>query len=211
MMNLLDYLLLGWLAAGMIIGCKKGLVKVIGGLAGTLLGLAAAIIYRDDMALYLEREFGCRTMLVQTIAEKLPQPALGDIPLDTILPPLQSLPVIQNMLTDLAQMILIVGAFLLLYLAVSKGILLLVKLLDMPLRKGALGGLNRLAGTVVMVGKELLVMTILLGIASPIIHNGAAMGLEGLMKAETALEQSYCAAWLQVFFAGLEKLVGIGV
>lgn len=209
-MNSLDYLLLAWLGISALIGFYRGSLGVVGGFISSLAALAAAFIYRDDLAVYLEKEFGLQTMLVQAIAEKLPQPVLSGSPLGKLLPSLQSLPVVQDKLKDLAQMILIAAAFLLLYIIISQGLQLIVKILQTPLRGGALGGINRLAGMAIMAGKDLLIMAVVLGISYPFIQRGAALGIKGLIKAGSVIDQSQLVPYLNLLFTSLEKLLGIG-
>ena len=209
-MNSLDYLLLAWLGISALIGFYRGSLGVVGGFISSLAALAAAFFYRDDLAVYLEKVFGLQTMLVQAIAEKLPQPVLSGSPLGKLLPSLQSLPVVQDKLKDLAQMILIAAAFLLLYIIISQGLQLIVKILQTPLRGGALGGINRLAGMAIMAGKDLLIMAVVLGISYPFIQRGAALGIKGLIKAGSVIDQSQLVPYLNLLFTSLEKLLGIG-
>ncbi|HWQ76733.1 MAG TPA: CvpA family protein [Syntrophomonas sp.] len=210
-MNGLDYVLLLWLALSALAGYKRGLTAVLGGLASTLAALAVAFLYRDELTLYLEKEFNLQTLLVQQMAEKLPQPALGGSALDKLLPSLQSLPLVQDRMNELAYLILTAVAFILLYIAVSFGLKLIMKLLAMPFKHGALGFVNRLAGTAFTVGRDVLVMAVLLGILYPFIHSGAAMSIKGLMKAGALIDNSLLAPYLNIIFISLEKLLGIGV
>jgi uncharacterized membrane protein required for colicin V production len=209
-MNNLDYVILAWLIISALVGFFRGSLGVVGGLASSLAALAAAFIYRDDLAVYLQKEFGLQTMLSQFIAEKLPQPALTGSPLGKILPSLQTLPIVQDKLTNLAHMILTVAAFILLYILVRAGLQLIVKILELPLRNGALGGVNRVAGMVFMAGKDLLIMAVVLGVSYPFIKSGAAMGIKGLLKAGNFIDKSQLVPYLNLIFAGLEKLLGVG-
>lgn len=209
-MNSLDYLLLAWLGISALIGFYRGSLGVVGGFISSLAALAAAFIYRDDLAVYLEKEFGLQTMLVQFIAEKLPQPVLSGSPLGKLLPSLQTLPIVQDKLKDLAQMILIAAAFLLLFIIISQGLQLIVKIMETPMHRGALGGINRLAGMAIMAGKDLLIMAVVLGISYPFIQRGAALGIKGLMKAGSLIDQSQLVPYLNLLFTSLEKLLGIG-
>ena len=211
MMNGLDYVLLLWLALSALAGYKRGLTAVLGGLASTLAALAVAFLYRDQLTLYLEKEFNLQTLLVQQMAEKLPQPALGGSAWDKLLPSLQSLPLVQDRMNELAYLILTAAAFILLYIAVSFGLKLIMKLLAMPFDHGALGFVNRLAGTAFTVGRDVLVMAVLLGILYPFIHSGGAMSIKGLMKAGVLIDNSLLAPYLNIIFISLEKLLGISV
>jgi len=210
-MNSLDYLLLAWLGISALVGFFRGSLAVVGGLVSSLAALAGAIIYRNDLALFLEKEFGLQTMLVQAMAERLPQPALGGSPLGKILPVLQTMPFVQDKLASTAQMILAALSFLVLYIIISKGLQIVWKILQSPFRHGILGGVDRLAGAGLMAGKDLLIMAVVLGISYPFIQSGAALGIKGLMKAGSVIDQSWLVPYLNIVFTSLEKLLGLGV
>lgn len=210
-MNSLDYLLLAWLGISALLGFKRGLLAVLGGLTSGLIALLIAVIYRHDLALYLEKEFHLQTMLAQGIADKLPQPALGGSPLENFLPALKTLPVVQTQLAGLAQMILVAISFLLLYIIISKGLQLVWKILEVPFRQGIFSGINRLAGLLLLASKDLLIMAVLLGISYPLIKNGAGMDFEGFVKISGLIDQSQVAPYLFTIFTSLEKLLGLSV
>jgi uncharacterized membrane protein required for colicin V production len=210
-MNSLDYLLLAWLGISALLGFYRGFLAVLGGLASSLIALFIAIIYRNDLALYLEKEFNLQTILAQGIADKLPQLALGGSPINNFLPALKTLPIVQAQLAGLAQMILVAVSFLLLYIIISKGLRLVWKILEAPFRQGVLGGINRLAGLLLLAGKDLLIMAVLLGISYPLIKSGAGMGIKGFVNASSFIDKSQVAPYLMAVFANLEKLLGLGV
>jgi hypothetical protein len=210
-MNSLDYLLLAWLGISALLGFYRGFIAVLGGLASSLIALFIAIIYRSDLALYLEKEFNLQTILAQGIADKLPQPALGGSPINQFLPALKTLPIIQAQLAGLAQMILVAISFVLLYIIISKGLRLVWKILEVPFRQGVLGSVNRLAGLLLLAGKDLLIMAVLLGISYPLIKSGGTMGIKGFVKVSGLIDQSQVAPFLMVIFTNLEKLLDLGV
>lgn len=209
-MNSLDYILLAWLGVSALVGFFRGSLAVVGGLVSSLAGLAGALFYRHDLALFLENKFGLQTMLAQSMAERLPQSVLGGSPLDKIVPLLQTMPFVQEKLAATAQMFLAALSFIVLYIIISKGLLVVWKLLQSPFRHGILGGVDRLAGAVLMAGRDLLIMAIVLGISFPFIHSGAVLGIEGLIKAEAVIDQAWLTPYLQLVFANLEKLLGMG-
>lgn len=210
-MNNLDYLLLAWLGISALLGFYRGFIAVLGGLVSSLIALFIAIFYRNDLALYLEKEFHLQTILAQSIADKLPQPALGGSSVGNFLPALQTLPFVQTQLAGLAQMILVAACFLLLYIIISKGLRLVWGILEVPFRQGILSGVNRLAGLFLLAGRDLLIMAVLLGISYPFIKNGASMGITGFIKASGFIDQSQVAPYLLMIFSNLEKLLGLGV
>ena len=210
-MNGLDYLLLVWLAVSAVRGFYRGFLAILGGLTSSLIALLGALIYRNDLAMYLEKEFSLQTILAHFIADKIPQPALGGSPVSKFLPVLKTLPVVQEQLAGLAQLILVAVSFLLLYIIISKGLQLVWKILETPFRHGFLGGIDHVAGLVLMIGKDFLIMAVVLGISYPFIKNGAGMGISGFIKANGFIDHSQAAPYLFIVFTSLEKLLGLGV
>lgn len=210
-MNSLDYILLAWLGISALAGFFRGSLAVVGGLVSSLAGVVGALVYRHDLALFLEKEFGLQTMLVQSLAEKLPQFVPDGSALDKIMPWLQTMPFIQEKLAATAQLILAAVSFLILYIVISKGLLIIWRILQSPFRRGILGGIDRLAGAALVAGRDLLIMAVVLGLSYPFICSGASLGIAGLMKTEVLLDQSWLVPYLQIIFTHLEKLLGMGV
>lgn len=210
-LNALDYLILALLGISALVGFYRGFLSVLGGFASTLLALAAAVIYRNQLALYLEKEFGLKTWLSSAIADKIPQPTWGGSPAESLLPPLKTLPLVQEQVAGFTHLVIAALSFILLYFIISKGLRLIWKLLEAPFRRGVMGGINRLAGLLLLAGKDLLIITAIVGILYPFIKTGSGMGLSGFINLNKLLAHSYIAPYLLDIFAGLEKLLGIGV
>ncbi len=208
-MNTLDYLILTLLVVSALTGYYRGLMSVLGGFASTLIALLIAIVYRKELALYLEKKFGLISLLSETMADKIPQPAWADSPAKDILPSIKTLPFVQEQLANFAQMIVVAISFILLYIIISKGLRLIWKLLEAPFYKGILGRINRLAGMLLLVAKNLLLMAVLLGILYPFVKSGVGMGITGLMNTSLWIDQSWTAPYLLNIFAGLESLLGL--
>ena len=208
-MNTLDYLILILLGVSALSGFYRGLMAVLGGFASTLIALFIAIVYRNELALYLEKEFGLITLLSQTMADKIPQPALGDSLAGDILPSIKTLPFVQEQLANFAQMIVVAIAFVLLYIIISKGLRLIWKILEGPFYKGLLGGINRVGGMLLLIAKNLLLMAVVLGILVPFLNSGVGMSITGLMDTRLLIDQSWMAHYLLNFFTGMESLLGI--
>lgn len=208
-MNTLDYLVLTLLAVSVLLGYYRGLISVLGGLASTLTALFIAVVYRHELALYLEEKFGLTSLLAHAMAEKIPQPAWSDAPARDILPALKTLPFVQEQLVNFAQMIVAAICFVLLYIIISKGARLIFKLLEAPFYKGILGRINRLAGMLLLVAKNILLMAVVLGILHPFVKSGVGMGITGLINTGLWIDQSWTAPYLLNIFAGLESMLGL--
>ncbi len=209
--NSLDYLILALLGISALLGFYRGFLSVLGGLASTLIALFVAVIYRNELALYLEKKFGLDMLLSQAIADKIPQPAWSSSPAGSLLPSLKTLPVVQEQLANFAHLILVVLAFLVIYIIISKGLRLIWKVLEAPFRSGVLGGINRLIGLILLAGKDLMIMAVVLGILYPFVKTGAGMGWTGFIDIRNLVDKSSLAPYLFDIFAGLERLLGISV
>ena len=207
--NALDYLVLTLVAVSALLGYYRGLIAVLGGLASTLIALFVAIVYRHELALYLEKEFGLTSLLAQAMAEKIPQPAWADAPARHIIPSLKTLPFVQEQLANFAQMIVVAICFILLYIIISKGLRLIFKLLEAPFYKGFLGTVNRLAGMLLLVAKNLLLMAVFLGVSYPFVKSGVGIGITGLINTGLLIDQSWSSPYLFNIFTWLESLLGL--
>jgi len=208
-MNTLDYLILTLLGVSALSGFYRGLISVLGGFASTLIALFIAIVYRHDLALYLEKEFGLTTLFSQTMADKIPQPAWGGALAGDILPSIKTLPFVQEQLTNFAQMFVVAISFVLLYIIISKGLKLIWKILETPFYQGILGGINRVAGMLLLVAKNILLIAVVMGILVPFIKSGVGMGITGLMNTGLWIDQSWTAPYLLNIFTGIESRLGL--
>ena len=206
-MNTLDYLILTLLGVSALSGFYRGLMSVLGGFASTLIALFIAIVYRNELALYLEKEFGLITLLSQTMADKIPQPALGGATAGEFLPSIKTLPFVQEQLANFAHMVVVAISFILLYMIISKGLRLIWKLLEAPFYKGILGRINRFAGMLLLVAKNILLTAVVLGILYPFLKSGVGMGITGLINTNLWIDQSLTAPYLLNLFAGMESLL----
>lgn len=207
-MNSLDYFVLIVLGISALLGYQKGFISVLGGFVSTLAALVIAVVYRDNLAFYLDQEFNLKTIFVQAIFEKIPQPVMTGPYGLKLMPSIKDMPFFQQQLNGLAETLLVAIAFILLFIIVSFGLKLLWKVLEVSIKKGGLGGINRLVGLLLLVGKNLMIMAILLGLLAPFVKNGVSVGMTGLTDTNLWIEQSRTAPWLLNIFSGLEKMLG---
>lgn len=209
-MNAFDFIVLALLGISALKGFRRGFLCVLGGLASTLIALLAAFYYRHDLAWYLEKQFGLKTMLAQAVADKIPQPSWGGLESPGLLPALKSWPMVQAQLDHFAELIIVAVSFILLYIIISKGLRIIWKLMESTWRQGFIGTINRLAGLLFLVFKDLLIITVLLGILYPFVQSGAKMGLSGFINTKAWLDHSYLLPYIMDIFAGLENLLNPG-
>lgn len=206
--NLVDFIILALLALSGLAGLRLGFVKAFGGLFGTITAFVIALLFSDDLVLLLEANFGTRTALANTLAGHLPVTAL---PL-----PLPLSKVIETELTTptpadfLAQFILILACFCLITFAGARLLGALFGAFNALVSWGILGWLNSGLGLVLVVVKNLLIITVLLGLIQPAIKLAASLGYAGAQALQEALNGSYLAPQLLYIFILLKDMLGLG-
>lgn len=208
-MNKLDYLVLILLVLSAFLGYRRGFLSVLGGLATTLIALVIAFLYRTQLAMVLEEQFGAITLLAQSLGEKIPQPAFGTTS-NSFLPAIKTLPYVQKQLNNLSEMIIIAISFIVLYIVISTVLKILWRMLEKPFGNGLLGSINRVTGMLLLVSKNFLLTAVLLGVSAPFIKNGVDIGIKGLANTNLLIEQSRVSPWLLDFFTWLTTLIGWG-
>jgi uncharacterized membrane protein required for colicin V production len=206
--NLLDYLIIGILLYSIIQGFRKGLLESLGGIIGTVGALAAAYIYRQDTALYLEKTLGLKEIMTAAVEKKIPLPTIGQDP-SGLLSSINT--ALHAQCENMAHLLIVGISFVLLFLLVSLAVKLAFQLLDKIFGWGLLGSANRLAGVVIVAAKNMIIIAVMIGIFSPMIDKGSKMGLESLTTINALLNSSVVAPHLMTVFIALEKVTGIGV
>ncbi len=203
-LNILDYAIIAILLLSALAGLQRGLFKVIGGLMGILLGLLAAVIFHQELALYMEEYFGLSSWLAAFFQEKLPIPALNpglvkalDFPAGLADPAFY-----------LATSLVTAIAFLLILLLGSKLVQLLCQFLEGIFAHGILSGVNRGLGMGLLVLKNLLIMVILAGVLLTPLELGARMGLPGTLITTQYMHNSVLVEQLLNLFDYLKILLG---
>lgn len=203
-LNVLDYAIIAILVLSALVGLQRGLFKVIGGLMGILLGLLAAVIFHQELALYLEKYFGLSSWLAAFFQKKLPLPVLHpglvkalDFPAGLADPALY-----------LATSLVTAIAFLLILLLGSKLVQLICELLENVFAHGILSGINRGLGMGLLVLKNLLIMVVLAGVLLTPLELGARMGLPGALITTQYMHNSILVEQLLNIFDYLKVLLG---
>lgn len=195
-LNVLDYAILAVLLLSALIGLRRGLFKVIGGLIGVLVGLLAAVVFHRELALYLEKHFGLSSWLAGMFQEKLPFPALSPGLVQALGYPVE----LANPALYLATLLVMAISFLLILLLGSKLIQLLCELLEGVFAHGVLSGVSRGLGMGLLVMKNLLIMVVLAGVLITPLELGAHMGLPGALITTQYMQDSFLVEQLLNIF-----------
>lgn len=203
-LNILDYAIIAILLLSALAGLQRGLFKVIGGLMGILLGLLAAVIFHQELALYMEEYFGLSSWLAAFFQEKLPIPALNP----GLVKALEFPAGLADPAFYLATSLVTAIAFLLILLLGSKLVQLLCQFLEGIFAHGILSGVNRGLGMGLLVLKNLLIMVILAGVLLTPLELGARMGLPGTLITTQYMHNSVLVEQLLNLFDYLKILLG---
>lgn len=202
--NLVDLLILGLVVLSGFTGLRQGLVQAFGGLIAAVGAFAFALVFSDDLVLILEKSWGIRTTLAGYLA--------GHVPLTALSLPAPLSHLVQGDYTTpadfLAQLFLFIGCFLLIVLIGSRLLQLLFTAFDALVSWGILGWLNAGLGMIVVVVKNLLILTILLGLIQPAVRLAADLGFAGAVWATQAMAESWLIPKLLVVFIMLKGMLG---
>lgn len=204
--NLVDLIILALVALSGLAGLRQGFVKSFGGLFGTIGAFVIALLFSDDLVLLLEENFGARTAIANALAGHLPVTALP-LPLSRVLEYELTAPTPADFL---AQLILILACFLLITFMGARILEIIFGAVNALVSWGILGWLNSGLGLVLVVVKNLLIITILLGLVQPAIQMAANLGYAGAQAVLEAMTGSYLVPKLLYIFILLKAMLGIG-
>lgn len=191
-LNLLDYIIAIFLASGLISGFRQGFVRALGGIVGALAGIILALAYYDNLALYMEDYYGVITLIADFIREKL---FLTSIPAMYIF---DSLPFWHggkeaDVAYYLASFLVLFLSFVILFVILSRLAGFLWNQLDIVFIAGFLAGINRLAGMLLALAKNFVILAVFLSFLTPFINAGADIGISSLFILRQGIENSYFA------------------
>ncbi|MGS0765934.1 CvpA family protein [Syntrophomonas curvata] len=201
-LNVLDYLIIAVLLLSALAGLRKGLFNVVGGLAGVLIGLLAAIAFHRELTQYLEKTLGVNTLLVGFLREKLPLPVLDP----GLIKVLGYAPQWADPASYLATTLFTALSFLLILLLGSKLVQAICQLLDSLFAHGILSGVNRSLGMGLLLLKNLVILAVLAGILLSPLELAAQMGMSGAFFVTQYMHNSLLLEPLLKLFTHLKSL-----
>lgn len=211
-LNLLDYFILLVIVLGGLAGYHHGLIRTVGAVASTLLGLWAAACLGDDIALYLEERFRVVSAVGTFLQDKFPLPVL--------VAPEAGVPHSASTGTagltgtlhgGMAYLLVLAVSFLALYLVITRLSSLLWTTATWVLGWGPLGSFNRLGGLVVGAGLKALSLAVAIGLLVPVTEAGAQMQFGWAIAARAYLASSSIAPYLDRVFGFFTHLAGLNL
>ncbi len=203
-MNVFDYFVIAILILSGISGFKKGFIKTLGSIISLAAGILLAVVYYDSFASYLQEYYGLITALSEVIRSKIPLTVVN----------MESTLLVNGMDFDdgahyLAYLLTLAMSFIVIFLLSSKVVQILWSGLDRLFSWGWLSSINRLLGMVLVAAKNLIVLTIILGLLYPAMVLASGMGFYIILPIVDAVEKSITAAYMLQTFAMMKDLTGI--
>jgi uncharacterized membrane protein required for colicin V production len=205
--NLLDYLILGILLVSALVGLRKGLIDALGRITGILAAIVIAVLYYDNCICYLEQQYGLTSLLSDYIREKAPVTAFSTN--NGVIGLFNSSQDFVDTANQLAYLIILIGVFLLSLIIISWFIRLIFSLLNKLFSWGPLGGINKILGMLLIVGKNLVIIAIIAGIIHPAIQTAAQIGWDGAIIANKYMQESYLFGDILNIFNICKDLLGM--
>ncbi|MBO8159653.1 CvpA family protein [Thermosyntropha sp.] len=204
--NIIDYFICGIAVLSLISGFRQGFIKALGGIIGIVAGFILALTYYDNLAFYLEDYYGIITLLADFLRERFP---------------FASFPVAQGFMVNpdllrlgsgdiayfLAAFFVLGLSFLLLFLVLSKMVQFIWNLLDQVFMVGILSWLNRLSGMIVVLIKNMIIISVILGIFFPWLKAGADIGVPELIVLKEYINDSFLANKMLTLFENIKSMI----
>ncbi len=203
-MNAFDYFVIAILILSAVSGFNKGFINAVGNIISLAAGILLAVVYYDSFASYLQEYYGLITALSEVIRSKIPLTVIN----------MESTILINGMDFDdaahyLAYLLILAVSFIVIFLLSSKIVQMLWSGLDNLFSWGWLSSINRLLGMVLAVAKNLIVLTIILGLLYPALVLASGMGFYIILSVVDAMDKSITAAYMLQTYAMLKDLAGI--
>jgi len=205
-LNLCDYIIISILILSSIAGFRQGFINAMGHIIGLAAGVLLAILYYDNIALYMEEYYGLTTYLSEVIRNKIPLTVLN---MDV------------NFLTNglnfadaahyLAYLLIIAVSFILIFLVSSKVVQLLWSSMNTLFSWGILSSINRILGMVLGLGRSVIILTILLGLIFPALQLASGIGFYGALPVVDNLEHSLFTAYMLGAYDYMKGIIGIQI
>ncbi|MDR1615556.1 MAG: CvpA family protein [Syntrophomonadaceae bacterium] len=201
MFNVLDYAILIIVFLSMIQGWRTGLIRSAGNLFILLAAILLALLYADDLNIYLEQNFAFETKIDQWLMSKLPvlvfnngfnEPGLVN----------------ENLLTaaniNLTSLVSTAAAFLIILAAVYIAGHILFKLLNSTASEGSLKIVNGFLGMLFHAVKILLIIIVVIGLIYEPLHSGEQIGIHLGGKITSLVDASWSGQYLIPLFLQLK-------
>ncbi|MGE5415394.1 MAG: CvpA family protein [Acidobacteriota bacterium] len=208
-LNTLDWILLLVVLIAAVSGFRKGFVKCLGGVVAVVAGTVCALSFWDPVTMYLQDNYQLITLVSQKITPNLTLPTFDNI--EGLVPTLfDSVSyAYQGLAYHVARLIVSAGVFILLAFLVGFLIRFLWRLLEMIFEWGILGAANKITGLLFEVTKAVLIMTLTIGIATPVVNALSRTEVSEAVIAQGYIKDSALVPYLESLYEIMGRISGI--
>lgn len=207
--HVLDCIFMIMILYGALAGYKKGLIESVGAIASFVLGVGAAIIYWEPATAYLQSNYSLITLVANSLTRHLPVPVFDDIGGMVSSLFSSSLYAYQGLIYHIARLLVSGLVFILILILVTKLLGMVWHILSMVFGWGVLGLGNRVGGVAFESLKVILVLSILTGLAMPLLRSLSATGMPISVDMTHYLDSSVLLPFLEGIFQIMGKITGI--
>lgn len=203
--NVVDYIIITILLLGAIIGFKQGFFASLGRMTSALLAIGLAIFYGYDFLVFLDNKFDVISNLAELMRQKIP--VLATVEESDLLSFIARQEGIIEPAEQLARFVFGPVAFIILLL-IGKFLFSLFFLSLNRLVSGGGGGvINRTLGMVIIILQNLLIITVILGIAMPPLEFAARLDIMGVVAVHHYLQDSLLVNYMAEFYENLKIII----
>lgn len=208
-LNALDWIFLAALIIAAISGFRKGFIKCLGGVVAVMAGTLCALGFWDPVTMYLQDNYELITLVAEKITPNLSLPAFDSI--EGLVPTLfDSVSyAYQGLAYHVARLLVSAGVFVLLALIVGFFVRFLWRLLEMVFEWGILGAANKILGSAFEIGKIMLIITLAIGLTTPVVQALARSNVAQAASAQEYLEGSVIVPYLESLYEIMGRISGI--
>ena len=202
--NTFDYFILAIAVLSGWSGFHKGFLYTVGSMFSLAAGVLLSIVYYRDLAAYLQEYYGVTGALAESIRSKIPLTALK-VDNELIINGLN----LGDAANYLAYLLIMALSFIVIFLLSSKLIQLLWLGIENLLTWGSLSSINACLGIVLAVSRNLVILSMILGLLYPALQLASKMGFYLLLTVVEAIDESPSAFYMLQTYELLKGWAGI--
>jgi len=207
--NALDCVLAIIIIYGALAGYKKGLIETAGAIASLALGVAAAVLFWEPATNYLQTNYSAITLVANALKHYLPVPVFDDAGGMVTSLFSSSLYAYQGLIYHIARLLVSGLTFVLILVLVSRLLGIVWHLLSMALGWGVLGMGNRIGGLFFESAKVILLLSVVVGLALPLVRSLAEAGVPVSVDLARYLDRSFLLPFLEGIFQFMGRIIGV--
>lgn len=188
-------------------GYRKGLIVSVGGVLSIVLGIYCAITFWPAIGDYLQENYALVSILAGAMERVLPVPAFDQM--EKMVPLLfeTATYAYRGLAYHMARLLVSALSFVLIFMLVLFVTRMIWRLLSAVFNWGILGTANRMGGLGFESAKAILILSIVVGLAAPILKTIAQTGVQSAVIANGFYRESCLAPWLEQIFQLMGRLI----